>query len=306
MPASQQKVIPHLWFDDHAEAAANFYTSAFDDARLGAMTRYGTEGFEIHGQPEGKVMTVEFEIAGYHMLAINGGPIFTITPAISFMVTCETVGEVNALWDTLSDGGQVLMGIDSYPWSDRYGWVQDRYGVSWQLYRGTVDRSGQRISPTLMFVGAQLGRAEEAINLYTSTFPGSSIDGVLRYGANSGEAAGMVQHSSFRLGDDLLMAMDGPGPHQFTFTEAVCLLVPCDSQEEIDHYWNALTAGGDPAAQQCGWLKDRFGVSWQVTPVALLEMMKDPDPKRVARVTKAFLQMKKLDLAELQRVYKGG
>ena len=161
-----QKIMPCLWFDKEAEDAAKFYVSVFDDSKLGAITRYGTEGREIHGGAPGAVLTVQFEINGQEFVALNGGPVFKFNEAISFQVLCA-------------------------------------------------------------------------------------------------------------------------------------------SQEEVDYYWAKLSEGGNEKAQQCGWLKDKFGVSWQVVPSMLSALLQDKDPAKSGRVMKALLQMKKLDIAELQRAYAG-
>ena len=159
-----QKISPCLWFDDQGEEAAKFYTSIFKDSKIGAVTRYGKAGYEIHGREEGTVMTVEFEIEGQKFLALNGGPIFKFNEAISFQVYCET-------------------------------------------------------------------------------------------------------------------------------------------QEEVDYYWEKLSEGGDEKAQQCGWLKDKYGVSWQIVPTVLIKMLKDKDSEKSQRVMKAMLQMHKLDISTLKKAY---
>ncbi len=305
MPNIPQKIIPHLWFDDRAEEAASFYTSLFDPSRVGATTRYGREGFEIHGQPEGKVMTVEFDLEGYRFIGLNGGPHFSFTPAISFFVAAETEAEIHRLWEAFSDGGSALMELGAYDWSEKYGWVQDRFGLSWQLALGAGEEMGPKITPSLLFVGDQHGRAEEALNFYTSVFPDSEVVGILRYEEGEGEQEGSVKHARFTLDGEPFIAMDSGHTHAFSFNEAVSFLVACRSQEEVDYYWGKLTPGGDPDAQQCGWLKDRFGVSWQVSPVELHQMMQDPDAEKVARVTRAFLQMKKFDVEALRQAYDG-
>ena len=164
--ARLQKITPCLWFDGQAEEAAKFYVSIFENSAIGAVSRYGKEGFDVHGRPEGSVMTVTFRLDGREFIALNGGPLFKFTEAVSFMLHCE-------------------------------------------------------------------------------------------------------------------------------------------SQAEIDRYWESLTEGGDPQAQQCGWLKDKYGLSWQVAPIALAEMMTDPDRRKSERVMKALLPMKKLDLAALRRAYEG-
>lgn len=301
-----QKIIPNLWFDSEAEEAAKYYSTLLPHSRVGAVTRYGKEGFEIHGQPEGKVMTVEFELAGYKFVGINGGPHFKFTPAISFWVVCETEKEVDTLWGKLSEGGAPLMELQKYDWSEKYGWIMDNYGLTWQISLGRLSDVGQTITPSLLFVGRQHGRAEEAIRLYSSIFRGSNSTGILRYGAGeSPEKEGTVKHAQFSLGGEVFMAMDSALEHSFTFNEAISLMVNCESQEEVDYFWEKLSEGGDEKAQQCGWLKDRYGVSWQVSPTVLQTMITDPDPKKVARVTKAFLAMKKFDIAELQKAFEG-
>jgi predicted 3-demethylubiquinone-9 3-methyltransferase (glyoxalase superfamily) len=165
--AEVQKITPCLWFDTQAEEAARFYVSVFTNSRVGAITRFGKQGFEIHGRPEGSVMTVTFVLEGQEFTALNGGP-------------------------------------------------------------------------------------------------------------------------------------------HFRFTEAVSLMVMCDTQAEVDHFWDRLGAGGDPAAQQCGWLKDRYGLSWQIVPRALLEMYQSGVSERSERVMQAMMQMSKLDLAALQSAWEGG
>lgn len=162
-----QKVTPFLWFDDQAEEAAEFYTSIFKNSKIGRTTRYGKEGYEIHGKPAGTAMTVEFEIDGQPFTALNGGPVFQFNEAISFQVRCDT-------------------------------------------------------------------------------------------------------------------------------------------QEEVDYYyWHKLSEGGDEKAQQCGWLKDKYGVSWQIVPTILSELVGDSDSEKSQRAMKAMLQMKKMDLEALERAYEG-
>ena len=303
--ATRQKITPHLWFDDQADEAAAFYASLFDGSSIGRTTRYGKEGYEIHGQPEGKVMTVNFTVAGYEMTALNGGPGFEFTPAISFFVTCESETEVDELWRRLSEDGSTLMALQSYDWSEKYGWVQDRFGVTWQLSLGILDDGGQKIMPCLTFVSPH-GQAEDAVGQYTSLFDDSSIANILRYCENEAQPQGAVQFAQVQLNGEPFTAMDSsPEFADFSFNEAISLLVACDSKQEIDHFWDGLARDGDPAAHQCGWLKDRFGVSWQVWPTLLGRMLQDPDQDKVDRVTKAFLRMKKLDIRALQRAYEG-
>ena len=164
--ATMQKITSNLWFDNQAEDAAKYYTSIFKNSSVGRITRYGKEGFEIHGRPEGSVMTVEFQLEGQSFIGLNGGPVFNFSEAISFVVNCET-------------------------------------------------------------------------------------------------------------------------------------------QQEIDYYWEKLSAGGDEKAQVCGWLKDKFGLSWQIVPSIMSDMMADKDQKKSERVTHAMLQMKKLNIKVLKEAFDG-
>lgn len=291
------RITPHLWYDKEAVEAAEFYCQAFPD---GKVTNVST----ITDTPSGDCDIVSFELMGQPFQAISAGPLFKFTPAISFLVRCQTADQVDELWNKLSEGGETLMELQSYPFSDRYGWTTDRYGLSWQLILDSMGEIDQAIVPTLLFVGDVCGRAEEAIELYTSIFPDSKVDHIQRYGeGEEPDRAGTIRHAYLALDGYKMAAMDSAHEHDFSFNEAVSLMVGCDGQEEIDHYWDALSAV--PEAEQCGWLKDRFGVAWQIVPNDLDELMNKGSEEQTARVVQSFLQMKKFDLAELQRAYEG-
>jgi predicted 3-demethylubiquinone-9 3-methyltransferase (glyoxalase superfamily) len=301
-----QKIVPNLWFDDQAGEAAEFYTSLFKNSRIGKKTYYGKAGFEFHRQPEGRLMTIAFELEGQEFVGLNGGPVFKFNPAVSFLVACKTKDEVDALWKELSAGGQALMELGEYPFSQRYGWTADRFGLSWQVMAMGDRPITQKIIPTLMYVGPVCGKAEEAINFYVSVFRDARVDAIDRYGkGEEPDQEGTVKHASFTLEGQAFAAMESAYQHKFGFNEAVSLIVRCRDQAEIDHYWDRLIVGGDPQAQVCGWLKDKFGVSWQVTPTVLEEMLRDPDKAKVERVTNAFLRMKKFDIDELKKAFAG-
>ncbi|MBA2724581.1 MAG: VOC family protein [Actinobacteria bacterium] len=291
------RITPHLWFDKEAVEAAEFYSSTFADSKV-------TNVSSIKDTPSGDCDIVSFELLGQPFMAISAGPLFRFTPAISFLVRCAVPEQVDALWSKLSEGGSELMPLDSYPFSDRYGWTADRYGLSWQVMHDerAID---QEIVPTLMFVGDVCGQAEEAVDHYTSAFPESKIDHVDRYSeGDEPDKPGTIRHLGFVLDGYGLAAMDSAHGHDFGFNEAISLMVGCETQDEIDHYWGRLSAV--PEAEQCGWLKDRFGVSWQVVPTALGDLLSSGTGEQTARVTQAFLQMKKFDIAELRRAYAGG
>lgn len=302
----EQKMAPkitlNLWFNAQAEEAARFYTSLFQNSNLGEVARYDKATAEISGQPEGSAMVVPFELEGQHFVGLNGGPEFQFSPSISLFAYCHTEAEVDDLFAQLSDGGAILMPLQKYPFSEKYAWLQDKYGVSWQLYLG--DPQGQKIAYSLLFVGKQSGKAEEAMQFYTSLFANGRIAGISRYGQNdSPEVPGTVQHASFWLEGQEFMAMDSNLAHNFTFNEALSFIVDCKDQEEVDYFWGQLTAAGEE--QPCGWLKDKFGVSWQIVPRILTELMQDKDSRKAERVTQALLQMKKIDISQLERAYTG-
>ncbi|TAK35956.1 MAG: VOC family protein [Saprospiraceae bacterium] len=268
-----QKITPFLWFDNQAQEAANFYVSVFKNSKIEGTMRNGEA-----------VMVVDFSLDGQRFNALNGGPLFPFNPSVSFYVICETEAETNAVWQALSDGGTALMPLDKYPWSEKYGWVQDRYGLSWQISFGKLeDVGGQKFTPSLLFTGAQRGKAEAALRLYTGLFGGSSVDGILHYGAGEEGPEGTVKHAQFRLHHQTFMVMDNPMDMPYTFNEAVSFVVNCEGQDEVDFFWKKLTADGG-AESQCGWLKDPFGVSWQIVPTILPQLLSDPDPAKAQRV----------------------
>jgi predicted 3-demethylubiquinone-9 3-methyltransferase (glyoxalase superfamily) len=291
------KIVPHLWFDKEAKQAAELYTSLIPGSKVTNVTT-------LHDTPSGDCDVVSFNLAGQPFMAISAGPVFKFNPSTSFHIKCKTTDEVNALWKRLSPGGKVVMELGSYPFSERYGWLQDRYGLSWQIiHAGNRDMS-QRIVPVLMFVGNVCGKAEEALHYYASVFRDGTVNILARYGKGQGpDQEGTVQYASCALEGMEFGAMDSARQYDFGFNEAISFIVKCDDQAEIDHYWSKLSHV--PQAEQCGWLKDKYGVSWQVAPRRMDEMMGSGTKEQIARVTQAFLKMKKFNLAELERAYRG-
>jgi predicted 3-demethylubiquinone-9 3-methyltransferase (glyoxalase superfamily) len=291
------KITPHLWFDREAVEAAEFYSSTFPTSRV-------TDVSTLHDTPSGDVEVVSFELFGQPFMAISAGPLFKFTPAVSFLIRCRGTDEVEELWERLSVGGKALMPLDSYPFSERYGWAEDRYGLSWQVMHASDEDIRQPIIPTFMFVGEVCGRAEDAVTFYTAVFPDSDVGHVLRYTqGEEPDKEGTIKHAGFTLAGQQFAAMDSAHDHRFGFNEAISFMVGCDTQDEIDYYWHSLSAA--PEAEQCGWLKDTFGISWQVVPSILGELLGSGTKEQTARVTEAFLQMKKFDIADLKRAYEG-
>jgi predicted 3-demethylubiquinone-9 3-methyltransferase (glyoxalase superfamily) len=286
-----QKITPFLWFDNQAEEAAHFYTSIIGDSKIGDIARYA------EGSPgtAGTVMTVAFTLGGQEFIALNGGPEFSFTPAVSFFLNCETQQEIDGIWEKLGEGGSVLMELGEYPFSDRFGWLADKFCVSWQV---NLKSRTQKITPFLMFVGEQHGKAEEAMNLYMSLFERSRIVSFERYDEGEEAPEGTVKHAAFLLDGQEFMAIDSNYDHQFTFTPAISFFVNCETQEDVDKLWDTFADGGEK--QPCGWVTDRYGVTWQVVPTVLGELLQDEDPEKVKRVMQAMLQMQKLDIKTLQ------
>ena len=223
------KILPYLWFDGDAEEAAALYTELVPASGVGRLKRYGKTCFEIHGQPEGKGMVVEFHLGGQAMLALNGGTRFRPTPAVSYFLTFEEAASLDRAWDALGKSGRLRMPLDTYPWSKRYGWVDDRWGMSWQLALGPPSQTGgQVVTPMLLFTRDKAGQAEAAMAHYSSIFPGSGVEGVLRHDGSGGEVAGTVMHAQFRLAGQSFMPTDSALEHDFTFTEANSFVVLCD------------------------------------------------------------------------------
>lgn len=294
-----QKIIPHLWYDREAEEAAQLYTSVFANSKI-------TNKTVLHDTPSGDAMSISLQLAGQDFMMINAGPFFKFNPSVSFSISCDTKEEVDTIWNALSPGGSVLMPLGAYPFSGHYGWTTDKFGVSWQVMLNDVHKneSAQKITPTMMFVGNNVGKAEEAITFYTSVFHSSKIGSMMRYEkGEEPDKEGTLKYVSFTLEGQDFAAMDSAYEHKFTFNEAVSFIVKCETQEEIDYYWEKLSAV--PESEQCGWLKDKYGFSWQVTPTVMDRLMADGDQAKIARVTQAFLKMKKFNIAELEAAAAG-
>jgi predicted 3-demethylubiquinone-9 3-methyltransferase (glyoxalase superfamily) len=295
MEHNKQKIVPHLWFDKEAREAADFYVSAFKNSKIMNTS-------QLHNTPSGTSELVTMELYNQEFKLISAGPYFKLNPAISFLISCRNKDEVDEIWVKLSDRGIVRMELGKYPFSEKYGWVEDRFGVNWQIMYVGVHEIAQRITPTLMFVGDVNGKCEEAINFYTSVFHNAKVGDILRYSKGmEPDREGAIQHAAFTLEGQGFAAMDSAYEHKFSFNEATSFMVNCDTQDEIDYYWSKLSA--HPEAEQCGWLKDKYGVSWQIVPTILDTMISDKDSKKVSRVTEAFLKMKKFNIVELKAAY---
>lgn len=299
-----QKITPHLWYDQEAKEAAEFYTSLFPNSKITNLTT-------LRDTPSGDCDVVSFELWGYSFMAISAGPLFKFNPSISFMVNFDPSQDKDArkrideIYKRVMDGGKALMPLDTYPFSERYAWVEDKYGLSWQLiFTNPEGDERPLIIPSLLFVGDLCGKAEEASDFYLSVFKDSKRGGLARYPKGmEPDKEGNVMFTDFRLEGQWFAAMDSGRMHDFAFNEAVSLMINCETQEEIDYYWGKLSAV--PESEQCGWLKDKYGISWQVVPANMDAMLRGDDRERIDRVTQAFLVMKKIDISKLQAAFDG-
>lgn len=291
-----EKLVPHFWFDTEAEEAVNFYMSLFENSEMLVVQ-------ELEGIPSGEnTVAYEFNLAGQHFAALNGGPSFKINPSISMTVLGDTKEDVQTLWDQLIEGGKALMPLQEYEFSEFYGWVEDKYGLSWQLISSEGMKYNQKIIPSLMFSGTVTGKARDAMTYYTNIFQNGKILDVHEYEkgqANIPEAE--IAHATFEIMDMEMIAADNAEETDYEFNEGVSLMLLCVTQAEIDYYWDKLSAA--PEAEQCGWLKDKFGVSWQIVPMNLSELLSTGTRKQINAVTEDFLQMEKINLEKLERTW---
>ena len=282
-------IFPCLWYNGQARESADFYCQIFD----GKIT-------------VDSPVVVNIKLFGQRLMLLNGGPQFEKNASVSFMVLCQSEEEVEKYWIPLAEGGKVLMPLGEYPWSKKYGWVRDRFGVTWQVYLGKKE-GDQKIVPTLMFLHENNGKAQQAMELYTSIFPNSSIGGVLKYGEGVGEedheVAEHIQHAHFDLDGYTFFCMDSSKDHSFDFNEGISIVVMTDDQEQTDHLWYSLTKEGGEESR-CGWLKDKYGLSWQIVPKRLLELMNDFDhPHKAQKVVEAMMEMQKIEISVLEKAY---
>ena len=305
----KQKIIPHIWYEKGAFDAASFYVDVF-----GKNSEISSKNV-LHNTPSGDVDTVSFNILGFEFVAISAGPLFKINQSISFIVNFDPSQQKNAeknldrVWEKLSVNGKELMPLQKYNFSEHYGWIQDKFGVSWQLILTNPEGEERPvIIPSLLFVNKAYGNAEDASEFYISIFknsptknPGLTKRGaIFRYPKGvEPDKEGAIMFSDFMLEGQWFAAMDSAQNHDFNFNEAISFMVLCKNQDEIDHFWNNLTA--HPESEQCGWLKDKYGVSWQIIPEGMEKMMQDKNHEKVDRVTQTFLKMKKINISELDK-----
>ena len=229
--------------------------------------------------PSGDSDIVSFDLWGYSFRAISAGPLFTFNPSISFMVNFDPLHDkeaktrIDAVWAKLVEGGTVLMPLDKYPFSERYGWLQDKYGLSWQLI--LTDPEGEERPPIIPRLCSSATCVAKPKRPLTSIFPSSSTHSVVKLPvilpgwSPTRKERSCSQTLSSRVNG--LPPWTAPARMTLPLTRRFRFIVQCDTQEEIDYYWETLSAV--PEAEQCGWLKDKYGVSWQIVPTAMDAML---------------------------------
>ena len=277
-------IYPCVWFNDNGPEAAKFYCTIFPNTKI----------------TESTPLVQMLSINGQNLMLLTAGPMFKANASISFLIANEDENETERLYHKLIEGGMALMPLNSYPFSKKYGWVMDKYGVSWQLYTGVNGGTDQYFTPTFMFVNKQNGRAKEAMDFYTNLFPASKIDGVMEYPEGGQDKPGNVMHAQFNISGYILACMDSSMDHQFDFSEGISMVVLTNNQEETDNYWNSMTTDGGEESM-CGWLKDKFGVSWQITPKILLELINQADKAKAEKTMQAMMKMRKIVIADLEK-----
>lgn len=298
-----QNIVPNLWANGNAVEMGDFYAEAFPGASLRVTSSYPTEGLLEFQKPlAGLPLVVEVDLGDFTVMIINAGPEFSINPAISITVTFDPRQEGSKqdqakLWEALCAGGTVLMPLDQYPFSTQYGWVQDKFGMTWQLIEldglqvGDEQQSAPKFIPSLLFGAAAQNRAKEAAEYYTALLGDPASLSAMSYETQTGPAtAESIMYADFELMGQIFSVMDSGAEQDFSFTEGVSLMVNCPDQSEIDRLWAALSAV--PEAEQCGWCKDKFGVSWQIVPANMDDLMERPG------AFEKLLAMKKLVIAD--------
>ena len=280
-----QVITPAIWCDGTADEAAQFYADVFRDASIAEQAPGLTAMVSIHG---------------FRLSLINGGNQYAPNPSISCILNFDPLlfgGEEQArdyldeLYERLSTGG-VLMELGEYPFSPRYAWVRDRFGMTWQLMLTDPDGDPRPfVIPSFMFGGTNHAHAEEATDAWIALLDNSRRGALYRYEEGGPLDAGAVMFTDFTLRGTWMAATDSGTFHDFTFTPGVSMIVSCRDQEEIDRYWAGLSAV--PEAERCGWCVDRWGVSWQVVPHNIAELMAN------AATRDKILQMGKIDLTKL-------
>lgn len=288
-----QTIIPHLWYDTEAKEAVAFYVELFGGKIDWTYT--------ITDTPSGDSDLIQFQLGDMTLAAISAGPYFKLNESMSLMVNVANKDEVIRLYQALSEGGRILMPLGEYPFSPYYVWLEDRFGLSWQLsYAPDLDKPYQ-FDICLLFSQEQVGLAQPMLDYYKDKLPQASVGQLSYYG--EGEAAveaAKLNYAELLVAGQKLIVMDHGYGGEASFNEAFSLMVYVDSQDELNFYYDLLSAV--PEAEMCGWVKDQFGISWQIVPRILMEAYDTANPEQIKAVNAAVMTMKRLDFATIQTI----
>ncbi|MGQ7595731.1 VOC family protein [Streptococcus suis] len=288
-----QPIIPHLWYDTEAKEAVAFYVDLFGGKLDWTYT--------ITDTPSGDSDLIQFQLGDMTLAAISAGPYFKLNESMSLMVNVASKDEVTRLYQALSEGGRILMPLGEYPFSPYYVWLEDRFGLSWQLsYAPDLVKSYQ-FDICLLFSQEQVGLAQPMLDYYKDKLPQASVGQLSYYG--EGEAAveaAKLNYAELLIAGQKMIVMDHGYGGEASFNEAFSLMVYVDSQDELNFYYDLLSAV--PEAEMCGWVKDQFGISWQIVPRMLMEAYDTASQETVKAVNDAVLTMKRLDFATIQTI----
>lgn len=288
-----QPIIPHLWYDTEAKEAVAFYVDLFGGKLDWTYT--------ITDTPSGDSDLIQFQLGDMTLAAISAGPYFKLNESMSLMVNVANRDEVTRLYQALSEGGRILMPLAEYSFSPYYVWLEDRFGLSWQLsYAPDLDKPYQ-FDICLLFSQEQVGLAQPMLDYYKDKLPQASVGQLSYYG--EGEAtveAAKLNYAELLVAGQKMIVMDHGYGGEASFNEAFSLMVYVDSQDELDFYYDLLSAV--PEAEMCGWVKDQFGISWQIVPRILMEAYDTASPEKVKAVNAAVMTMKRLDFATIQTI----
>ncbi|MGV3022951.1 VOC family protein [Streptococcus suis] len=286
-----QPIIPHLWYDTEAKEAVAFYVDLFGGKIDWTYT--------ITDTPSGDSDLIQFQLGDMTLAAISAGPYFKLNESMSLMVNVASKDEVTRLYQALSEGGRVLMPLGEYPFSPYYVWLEDRFGLSWQLsYAPDLDKPYQ-FDICLLFSQGQVGLAQPMLDYYKDKLPQARLGRLSYYG--EGEAAveaAKLNYAELLVAGQKMIVMDHGYGGEASFNEAFSLMVYVDSQDELNFYYDLLSAV--PEAEMCGWVKDQFGISWQIVPRILMEAYDTASPEKVKAVNAAVMTMKRLDIGTIQ------
>lgn len=254
--------------------SVNLYTCLWTNGNAEEMSAYYSQVFKNYKLLSQTSLVYNIEINGFKIMLLNAVSKFEINPSISFFYYCQSSEEAAELWCKLKLDSKVLMDLGKYPWAQNYGWIQDQYGVNWQIFYSPENKNAGKILPSLMFTGINNGKLSHAISFYQDVFKTENTNNIIvKYADEDPDTTGNIMYSEFSLMDYSIVAMENSGSHDFQFNEGVSIVVECETQDEIDHYWFKLSEGG--SLGQCGWLKDQYGISWQIVPKIMEEIMQN-------------------------------